>query len=134
VKEHENCDFRTAVHAIDNALKLGLFSANENPLTLERERMVQKWLDQFVDAIRAYCQCLIDGIEKQQKIDLGRLQCLEDMRGEDPSQLTQEQWEFINYFDENDDYAEYRKEVLEKFIEGVAAWRRMYRGKKVASV
>ena len=53
VQEHESCDFRTAVMAIDNACRLNLFPKNEDPYGAENARQLQKWFDDFVDAVNA---------------------------------------------------------------------------------
>lgn len=129
VKEHEQCDFRTATKAIDNALHLGLFSDTENPIALERSRKVQKWLDSFVDAVNAYCECLLEGIEKQQKLNLIRLHALEDKIDVDVQSVTPQEWDFIHQFEANDEYDDYRKEKIREFQEEVSAWRRKLRAK-----
>ena len=130
VKEHENCDFKTAVRAIDHALRLGLFASNENPFDLERERRVQKWLDRLVDGINEYCEGLIDIIETHQKISLIRLHALEEKRDHDIRSVTAKEWDFLLSWKYNDEYDEYRKEKIKEYMEEVAAWRRKKRAEK----
>ena len=73
VMEHENCDFRTAVVAVDHALHLGLMDPYEDPYQAETEGMKQQWLDDYADAAYAYMDALAAVIEEQLRADLERM-------------------------------------------------------------
>ena len=127
VKEHENCDFRTAVHAIDNALNLGLMDPHENPFEAGRNRLKQNALDEFVKAIYAYSDAMIRSIEIQETIDYKRLKRLEDLRYGHIEEISADDWTFMLSWKENAEYNEYRIAKINEFKEEVAAWRRRAR-------
>lgn len=128
VKEHENCDFGTAVRAIDNALHLRLMDPHENPFEAGREERKQRALDEFVTAVYAYADAMIRGIEIQQVIDYKRLKELEELRYGQVEKITAADWDFMLSWKDNDEYAEYRIDKIKEFKEEVAAWRRTARG------
>lgn len=127
VMEHENCDFRTAVDAIDNALRLGLRNPKENPFEAERDKTLQKWLDDFVTAVYSYLNAVRACIEAQQILNYRRLKKLEDLRCGHADQLTADDWTFLLSWKENDEYDNYRVDKIDEFREEVAAWRRKAR-------
>ena len=129
VMEHENCDFRTAVIAIDKALHLGLMDPKENAFDSRQQYKIQAWLDLFVGKVQEVCDTLLDGIEMQQRINMDRLKTLQEIKStpEGLAKLDPKQLYFINSFDEEDNILEYRKEKIKEFKEEVAAWRRKYR-------
>ena len=129
VMEHENCDFRTAVIAIDKALHLGLMDPKENAFDSRQQYKIQAWLDLFVGKVQEVCDTLLDGIEMQQRINMDRLKTLQEIKStpEGLAKLEPKQLYFINSFDEEDNILEYRKEKIKEFKEEVAAWRRKYR-------
>jgi hypothetical protein len=127
VMEHENCDFRTAVRAIDSAMHLGLFPADENPYAAEDHKRIQQWLDDFADAIYAYLDALIRVIEAAQVEDYHRLKELEDIRFTDIQKLSADDWTFLLRWKDEDQYNNYRIEKINEFREEVAAWRRKAR-------
>ena len=124
VMEHEGCDFRTAVRAVDNALKLNLFRADEDPYEAEEHRRVQKWLDDFVGFVYAYCDAMEKTIRAKMQLDYGRMQGILDKEIQD---RTADEWTRLTAFDMEAQYDEYRLEKLEDFLEEVAAWRRKAR-------
>lgn len=132
VQEHENCDFRTAVRAIDNALRMNLFPPDEDPYSAERARQLQKWLDDFVDAVNAYLDAVRLKIENEIRTDLIMVKELEMLRHMEPPRLTAADYDVISQWKENSQYNEYRLEKVEELREEVAAWRR--KGRKVKSV
>ena len=129
VMEHEDCDFRTAVRAIDNALRLGLFTGREDPYMLEDQRRVQKWLDDYVAAIYAYCDAVRKRIDVQQRIMIRKMKSARDKDVQDRSA---EEWTLLLTWEEDSQYADYQIEKIDEFKEEVAAWRRMTRRVKKA--
>ena len=129
VMEHEGCDFRTAVRAIDNALRLGLFTGREDPYELEDQRRVQKWLDDYVAAIYAYCDAVRKRIDVQQRILIRKMKSARD---KDVQDRTAEEWTLLLTWEEDSQYADYQIEKIDEFKEEVAAWRRMARRVKKA--
>lgn len=132
VMEHEGCNFRTAVIAIDHALKLNLMDPNEDAFAAEDEKRIQDWLDRFVRAVNKYLDAVRDIIEREQQTRLAMVRMLEEKRDTDPQSLTASDWDAINSWKEEDMYAEDRKEQIESLREEVAAWRRKRRRAKSA--
>lgn len=130
VQEHEGCSFQTAVRAIDNALRLGLFPSNEDPYELEKMRRIQMWLDDFVGAIYAYLDALAMTVDVQMRIYMKRMKKILDKEVQD---RTADEWTFLTAFDSENQYNEYRLEKIEEFREEVASWRRKARGARSAS-
>ena len=127
VMEHENCNYPTAVRAIDEALHIGLMDPHENPMQASRQRKLQRSLDDFVNAVYAYCDALIRKIEADQLRNCRKMMRLEDLRKDDIQQLTADDWTFLLAWKDDDQYNEYRKDKIEEFKEEVAAWRRKAR-------
>lgn len=127
VMEHESCNFRTAVLAIDKALHLGLVDPNENPFEADLQRKIQRALDDFVNEIYRQCDIKISGIELEQSINYEKLIRLENLREEHIEQITVKDWTFLLTCKEEEEYNEYRKEKIEEFKKEVAAWRRANR-------
>ena len=127
VMEHENCDFRTAVIAIDNALNMGMFKPNENAFDAARQRNLQQWLDIFVKKIFETCDLMIDNIDREQAENYRKMVRLENLRYWHIDKLTKDDWSFLMSYDENDEYDDYRKEKILELKEEVAEWRRKYR-------
>ena len=132
VMEHEGCNFRTAVIAIDHALKLNLMDPNEDAFAAEDEKRIQDWLDRFVGAVNEYLDSVKDTIERDQQTRLAMVRLLEDKKAEDPQKLTAAEWDAINSWKEEDQYAEDRESQVESLREEVAAWRRKRRRAKSA--
>ena len=132
VMEHEGCNFRTAVIAIDHALKLNLMDPNEDAFAAEDEKRIQDWLDRFVRSVNKYLDLARDIIEREQQTRLATVRMLEEKRDTDPQSLTASDWDAINSWKEEDMYAEDRKERIESLREEVAAWRRKRRRAKSA--
>ena len=127
VMAHENCDFHTAVSAIDRALRLGLMDPHENPFDAEDRKKIQQWLDDFTTAIYSYLDAMRMNIEAQIRTDMIMVQELEMVRKLEPERMRAEDYDFISQWKENSDYNEYRLEKIESFREEVAAWRRKAR-------
>ena len=127
VMEHENCKFSEAVRAIDNALHLGLMDPRENPFEAGMERRRQSALDDFVQAVFAYCDALVRKIEHDQLRDYRRLMELENLRNGHIEQISADDWTFMLSWKEEDQYNNYRIEKINEFKEEVAAWRRKAR-------
>ena len=124
VKEHEGCNFPTAVRAIDNALHMGLFPPREDPYQLEEQRRVQKWLDEYVAVMYGYC----DLIRKQIQTALERDTLKEKLiREKEIRDRSAQEWTFLETFEENCKYNEYLLSKVDEFKEEVAAWRRKAR-------
>ena len=133
VMEHENCNFRTAVAAIDNALHMGLLDPYEDAMRADDEKRIQDWLDDFVKAVDGYLDAMIDTIEREQQTRLAMVKILEDKRDQDKQQLTADEWTLITAWKDEDEYDEDRKARIESFREEAKAWRRTKRRAKSAS-
>ena len=127
VMEHENCDFRTAVIAIDNALNMSMFKPNENAFDAARQRNLQQWLDIFVKKIFETCDLMLDNIDREQAENYRKMVRLENLRYGHIDKLTKDDWSFLMSYDENDEYDDYQKEKILELKEEVAEWRRKYR-------
>ena len=130
VMEHENCNFLTAVRAIDHALSLGLFDPEEDAMEAMDKKRRQEWLDSFVSAVNAYLDTLTEIIERGQKTRLIMVRILEAKCDKDVQSVTAEEWDEILKWKYDDQYDEYRKTRIEEFREEVAAWRRKARRAK----
>lgn len=130
VMEQEECTFSTAVKAIDKTLRLGLMDPEEDAMSAREEQRIQIWLDDFVDAVNAYLNTLTETIERQQKTRLIMVRLLETKRDKDIQSVTAAEWDEILKWKDEDQYDEDRKEQIEEFREGVAAWRRKARRAK----
>ena len=127
VMQQENCNFRTAVSAIDKALHLGLMDSRSDAFTEREDKRQQEWLDRVVEAVNSYCETLISTIERQQKTNLVMVRILEEKRDTDIQSVTADEWTEILKWKDEDQYAEYRKDRIREFMEEVAAWRRKAR-------
>jgi hypothetical protein len=131
VMEHEGCDFRTAVVAIDKAMHMGLADPHEDAYRTEIERKKQEWLDQYVGAINAYCDALKAKIECDLRMNLARVKEIEMMKqAGQMEKLTAADFDFLHMWKETSEFDEYRLEKIENFREEVAAWRREWRRAK----
>ena len=133
VMEHEGCDFRTAVTAIDKAMRLGLSDPYEDAYKAELERNKQQWLDDYVAAIKGYCDALIAKIETDLRTDLARVKEIEMMKQAGQiDKLKAGDFDFLHMFNEISQYNEYRIGKIDEFLEEVAEWRRKWRRAKSA--
>ena len=131
VMEHENCDFRTAVVAIDKAMHMGLADPQEDAYRAEIERNKQEWLDQYVDAINAYCDALKAKIGCDLRTDLARVKEIEMMKQTGQMEkLTAADFDFLHMWSETSQYNEYKISRIDEFREEVAEWRRKWRRAK----
>ncbi len=124
VMEHEGCDFRTAVRAVDDAMNLHLMDPYENPFEAEDRKRIQEWLDEYVDAIYAYCDAAEKVICVKMREDLARMK---DIRDRDVQDRSADECTFLLTWEEESAYDEYRLEKINEFREEVAAWRRKAR-------
>ena len=124
VMEHENCNFPTAVRAIDGALHLGLLNPFEYPEDAKRQQRIQKALDDFVQAVYAYCDMLIKGNERKLEKDYKHMKELEELQYGNADKLTADDYTFLLTWKEEAQYTEYLIDKANEFKEGVAAWRR----------
>lgn len=127
VMEHESCNFPTAVRAIDAALHLGLLNPFEYPEDAKRQQRVQKSLDNFVEAVYAYCDLLIRMAEKAQERGYKKMKQLEELQYAHAEQLTADDYTFLLTWKEESQYTDYRIDKINEFKEEVAAWRRRAR-------
>lgn len=134
VMTQEGCDFRTAVTAIDHALRMGLRDTREDPYEAEKEKRRQEWLDDFVNAVYQYFDALKATIEANIRLDLARMQELEMMVATGASdRLKPADFDFMHMWKDNSEYNEYLIERVESLREEVAAWRRKARRAPSAS-
>lgn len=129
VMEHENCDFRTAVIAIDRALGLGLVDEHEDPRKAETERLTQMWLDRFVEAVKAFCDELLENIERERVALIRKVHALEEKRDTDIRTVTAREWDVILSWKHEDEHFDYRAERIRAFVKEVEAWRRKHRAR-----
>lgn len=127
VMEHEQCNFNTAVRAIDSALHLNLMDTHENPEDVRQQQRTQDALDHFVEAIYSYVDAVVKFIEINQEKDYKHLKELEELQFGHADQLTADDYTFLMTWAENDQYNTYRAEKFLEFKEEVAAWRRKAR-------
>lgn len=125
VMEHEGCDFKTAVSAIDKFFNLHI---DDKPIDALKRTLFQQKLDEFVEAVYAYCDEMIKSIDIEMASDVRRLQIINEKRElGDIQTITADDWTFWLTWNEIDQYNEYRKEKIEEFKEEVASWRRRQR-------
>ena len=127
VMEHEGCDFKAAVNAIDQALNLKLMNPYEHPDDARMEKRIQDGLDNFVEAVYSYCDALLMVNEMCRKRDLQKMQKLEEIQYSCAEKLTADDYTFLMTYKDNDEYAEYQADKIREFKEEVAAWRRKAR-------
>ena len=127
VMEHENCNFPTAVRAIDAALHLGLLNPFEYPEDAKRQQRVQKTLDNFVEAVFAYCDALIKVAQVNQDKMYKKMKQLEELQYGHAEQLTADDYTFLLTWKEESQYIDYQIDKVNEFKEEVAAWRRKAR-------
>ena len=138
VMEHEGCDFRTAVIAIDKALGLHLQDPHEDAFEAEMEKQRQKWLDDYVFAVYGYCDALKEQVQAELRRDLARVKECEMIvslakEKNEPPQLTPADYNFMDQWREISLFNEYRIEKIDSLREEVAAWRRKLRRAMSAS-
>ena len=131
VMEHEGCDFRTAVIALDKALRLGLQDPHENPDKARVQETMQGWFDDFAAAVHSYLDAVKMKLQHDLRMDLARVKECELLQEMDPEKLTAEDWEFMAEFDEISQYSEYRLEKIDELKEVVDEWRRKARRVKL---
>ena len=124
VMEHEGCTFGEAVRAIDKALHLGLMDPKEDPFKAADQRRIQEALDRFVTVVYELCDARIRSLELTQKMNLSMAKAIEE---KPTPEITAEEWDVIHQWADDDQYMEYKKELIESFKEEVAAWRRKAR-------
>ena len=124
VMEHENCGFRTAVNAIDNALRLGLMDPFEDPEEARQRQRFQIALDRFTQAFMEYCDRFIRMVEAEQAWNERRFK---EIRDKDIQLITAKEWDILHQWAAEDEYDDERKERAEELREEVAAWRRRAR-------
>ena len=134
VMDHENCNFRTAVAAIDNALHMGLIDPHEDAMKADDERRIQEWLDRFVQGVDGYLNELISTIEREQQTRLAMVRVLEEKRDTDKQSVTADEWTMLTAWKDDDEFDEDRKARVETFREEVKAWRRVKRRAPSASL
>ena len=120
VMEHDGCDFRTAVKAIDEALGLHLIG-HDDPFTESRRRDLDAILDEMAELLVK----AIDDKEKQIEITLriGTRKSMEIECKRNRERTAEEITELDNLY-EGMRYDEYRKEQLDGLREEVRTWRR----------
>ena len=127
VMEHEGCNFHTAVRAIDHALKLGLMDSFEDLEDVRKQKRIQQSLDNFVEAVYAYCDALIVIAERQQERNYKKMKQLEELQYGHAEMLTADDYTFLLTWKEESQYVDYQIEKVNEFKEEVAAWRRKAR-------
>ena len=130
VMEHEGCNFHTAVRAIDQALNLGLMSPKEHPEDARQEKRIQQALDNFCEAVYAYCDLLVKMIEHKQEKDYKKLKQLEELQYGQAEKLTADDCTFLMTWKEEAQYLDFQADMVREFREEVAQWRRSRRRAK----
>ena len=124
VMEHENCDFSTAVRAIDNNLHMGLMDPRENPLTAMEEMRWQELLDGYMECFEEACDRMLRAAEVSQRV---MLQAAKAAEAKPVQERTAQDWDCINSWKDNDQCEEDRKTLINELREEMAAWRRKAR-------
>lgn len=132
VMEHEGCDFRLAVTAIDTALGLHLQDPHEDPYEAEVRGNIQQVMDMYADAANAFLDAMQHGIEEELRRDLERMKQCETLRMMAPPILTAADYNFMEQWREISIYNEYRLQRVDEMREEVAEWRRKARRVKSA--
>ena len=128
VMEHESCDFRTAVIAIDKAFSMGLTDRAENPFQAEDDQRFQRWLDEYAATLKEFADAIKHGIERKLRADLARVKEIEMMIATGSQEgLTAQDYTFKDRWKDEAQYDEYRLTVLDDFKEEVSEWRRKAR-------
>lgn len=124
VMKHENCGFADAVIAIDRVMNLGLVDHHEDPITARVRMRLQHSLDNFTDAVIAYCDAVVNTHRSEQDRMFKRHRELEEKIETDKQSLTADEWTEFVAWSEDDYYTEYLIEKIRDFEEEVLAWRR----------
>lgn len=132
VMEHENCNFKTAIIAIEKALHLSLMNDREFPEDARVEQRLQEWLDDFVSYVYGVLDDKEQVILEELRHDLTRMKRCETLRLMAPPVLKAEDYDFMNQWKEISQYNEYRLDKISELREEVAAWRRKWRKAKSA--
>ena len=127
VMEHEGCDFRTAVYAIDNVMHLGLMDPREDPEEARKQQQIQNALDHFVLEANRYCDVKIKLIEWSRDLMLRRVKDIEAKRDKDVQSVTADEWTFLLAYQSEDEYRQYMVDKIKELKEVVAEWRRKAR-------
>ena len=127
VMEHEGCNFHTAVRAIDHVLKLGLMDPYEDAEDARKKKRAQQSLDNFCEAVYAYCDALIKVARMCQDRDYKKLKQLEELQYGHADQLTADDYTFLMTWKENSQFVDYQIDKINEFKEVVAEWRRKAR-------
>lgn len=133
VMEHEGCDFRTAVIAIDNAFSLGLLYEKVNPFKEDKERQMQNVLDMYESTLLEWIDDIIRLNRWKLDAEYQHLMVLESNRELDPQLLTAHDWTFIDTWKSRAEDLEIRASMAEKIRGEVVEWRRMHRRTKAKS-
>jgi len=125
VMEHDGCDFKTAVKALDGAMGLGLLK-DEDPLQEWRRRELAACLDGLTEILLQQIRDDEQWIEIQIRLDTGKAAEIESK----PRILrtAREIAELENLY-AGMEYEEYQKQRLDEVREEVRAWRRSKRRK-----
>lgn len=119
VMEHENCDFVTAVKAIDQVMNLGLLKRRDMFEMMARRR-TQEQLDRIRDSFMA----LLDSQYRLTEFKLDQyyseLQRLEDTPRES---LTADEWTELLTLEEEMQYTTYLQEKITELRRKVTTWR-----------
>ena len=121
VMEQEECNFRTAVLAIDGAFNLGLV-APQNPIDAERDRAKEREIDATSECFQKWCKLARDSIN-QELLTMTRRAM--DLNSIPKASRSAPVWTEILELDDAMQYLEYLTDELEKFGREVAEWRTM---------
>lgn len=124
---HENCNFSTAVRAIDNALNLGLLAVRD-PQTEEIQYRRQKSLDRLKSAFDAFLDECEESIERRIRFGMKWSDMLMDIPKQE---RTAKDWDRILLLEEDLKRFEYLKCRINETREEVALWRRKARVQSV---
>ena len=119
VMEHEGCNFKTAVMAIDGSLGLGLLEA-QDPLKVERRRAEEKKIEKITDAFTELCRLNKELINLDLQTMTKRSMELYSIPKKDRSA---DEWTEIHYLDDTMQYLEYKLDRFDDFRREVAEWK-----------
>jgi hypothetical protein len=126
VMEHENCDFITAVKAIDNALNLNLLET-ANLFDMETRKREQDLYDRVRESFDSYYDKASEILESlfQESFDM-----LRGIEAKAVPERTAEEWTLLEILTERLKHIDHLQEMIQDNKRKVMAWRNQARRAK----
>ena len=126
VMEHENCDFITAVKAIDAALGLQLLETM-NLFDMRERRNEQELYDRVKEAFDRFYDSMSETLERNFRQIFDALRAIED---KSVPERTADEWTRLYAYPEELMYIEYLQDRIQESKRKVMAWRNLARRAK----